>query len=92
MTDKSEVQESDERMCELTETQAVVSAENKTDDLDEMSQFIDDGLRDKQWSDTSDIARVVEHDMYTLEQINYFLDETKGKTGVEVRVFILDLE
>ncbi len=38
------------------------------------------------------VAREVEKDMYTLEQINSFLDETKGKAGVEVGDFFPDLE
>lgn len=38
------------------------------------------------------MANVAEKDMYTLEQINSFLDETKGKTGVEVSDFFPDLE
>lgn len=42
---------------------------------------------EEQWSDTSDIVRVAEKDLYTLEKITSFLDETRGKAGVEVSDF-----
>lgn len=93
VTDMSEVQRGDEGLCELKETKAGDFEGNMTDELDEISQCTDVGLRnEEQWSDTSDVAREVEKDMYTLEQINSFLDETKGKAGVEVGDFFPDLE
>lgn len=42
---------------------------------------------EEQWSDTSDIVRGAEKDLYTLEKITSFLDETRGKAGVEVSDF-----
>lgn len=57
-----------------------------------MSQCADDGSRDgEHWSDT-DVRSVAEQDLYTPEQINYVLDETKGKTGVELSDFFSDPE
>ncbi len=91
--DMSEAQRSDEGLCELKEIKAGSSEGNMTEELDEISQCTDVELRnEEQWSDTSDVAREVEKDMYTLEQINSFLDETKGKAGVEVGDFFPDLE
>lgn len=91
-SDKSEVQERDEGIPELRGTQTGGFKENMTDKIDEMSQCIDDGSRDEeQWSDTSDIASLVENDICTLEQTSHFLDETKGKAGV-VSDFFPDLE
>lgn len=82
-----------ERTSEFKETKAGVSEENTIDEVDDMSQCSDIVLRnDDQWSDNSDIVRVAEKDMYTLEEINSFLDETKGKAGVEVSDFFPDLE
>ncbi len=90
--DMSKAQRSDEELCELKETKAGLSEGNMTE-LDEISQCTDVELRnEEQWSDTSDVAREVEKNMYTLEQINSFLDETKGKAGVEVGDFFPDLE
>ncbi len=44
---------------------------------------------DDQWSD---FARGTKKDMYTVEQINSFLDETKGKAGVGVGDFFPDID
>lgn len=63
VTDMSEAQGGDKGMCEHKETKTGVSEGNITDELDEMSQCTDVGLRnEEQWSDTSDMARVAEKD------------------------------
>ncbi len=60
-------------------------AESVEEEMDVLSQCTDDGRRDDdQWSDFS---RGTDKDMYSVEQINYLLDETKGKAGVEVGDF-----
>ncbi len=58
---------------------------NMVDEMEDLSQCTD-GLRDddEQWSDA---AKMSDNDLYTLDQINYFLDETKGKTVVEISDF-----
>ncbi len=63
---------------------------NMVDEMEDLSQCTD-GLRDddEQWSDA---AKMSDNDLYTLDQINYFLDETKGKTGVEISYFFPDIE
>ncbi|XP_050957201.1 uncharacterized protein LOC127158092 [Labeo rohita] len=50
--------------------------ENLTDGSEAMSQMTDDG---EQWSD---IQRDDAQDLYTVDEINAFLDETKGKSGL----------
>ncbi|KAI7804072.1 hypothetical protein IRJ41_023705 [Triplophysa rosa] len=55
-----------------------------------LSQYTDDGIRDEEkWSD---VSNRVETDMYTIDQINTFLDKTKGKTGVDVSEHFPDVE
>lgn len=82
----SEAKSGVEDVCEVSdEAQAESVEENMADEMDVLSQCTDDGIRDDdQWSDFS---RGTDKDMYTVEQIIYFLDETKGKAGVEVGVF-----
>lgn len=63
--------------------------EDKGDDLEVLSQCTDEGSKeDEQWSDSFDMAK---EDLYTVEQINTFLDETKGRVGVDVERFFLIL-
>ncbi len=80
--DKSEVKSGVEDECEVNDEAQAESVEEK---MDVLSQCTDDGRRDDdQWSDFS---RGTDKDMYSVEQINYLLDETKGKAGVEVGDF-----
>ncbi|KAI2668920.1 Anthocyanidin 3-O-glucoside 5-O-glucosyltransferase [Labeo rohita] len=60
--------------------------ENLTDGSEAMSQMTDDG---EQWSD---IQRDDAQDLYTVDEINAFLDETKGKFGVEIKDYFPDVE
>lgn len=89
--DKSEVKSGVEDVCEVSdEAQAESVEENMADEMDVLSQCTDDGIRDDdQWSDFS---RGTDKDMYTVEQINSFLDESKGKAGVEVGDFFPDID
>lgn len=66
------------------------SEENMADETESLSQYIDDGMRDdEQWSE--EFKEVVK-DLFPLEQINSFLDKTKGKAGVEIRDYFPDVE
>ncbi|KAI7799100.1 hypothetical protein IRJ41_018405, partial [Triplophysa rosa] len=67
------------------------SQENMVDEMEDLSQYTDDGLRDDegQWSDGEKMA---DNDLYTLEQINSLLDKTKGKSGVEISAHFPDIE
>lgn len=66
------------------------SEENLADETESLSQYTDDGMRDEeQWPDAS---KEVGKDLYPLEQINSFLDKTKGKAGVEIRDYFPDAE
>ncbi len=89
--DKSETKSGVEEECEVSdEAQAEGVEENMAEEMDVLSQCTDDGTRDDdQWSD---FARGTEKDMYTVEQINSFLDETKGKAGVGVGDFFPDID
>ncbi|KAI2647814.1 Transposon TX1 uncharacterized 82 kDa protein [Labeo rohita] len=60
--------------------------ENLTDESEAMSQMTDEG---EQWSD---IQRDDAQDLYTVDEINAFLDETKGKSGVEIKDYFPDVE
>ncbi len=52
-----------------------------------MSQYTDDSMKDDdQWSEGAEISNVMKEDLYSVAQINVFLDETKGKK-VEVSDF-----
>ncbi len=89
--DKSETKSGVEDECEVSdEAQAEGVEENMAEEMDVLSQCTDDGTRDDdQWSD---FARGTKKDMYTVEQINSFLDETKGKAGVGVGDFFPDID
>ncbi len=89
--DKSETKSGVEEECEVSdEAQAEGVEENMAEEMDVLSQCTDDGTRDDdQWAD---FARGTEKDMYTVEQINSFLDETKGKAGVGVGDFFPDID
>ncbi|GAA6067194.1 39S ribosomal protein L3, mitochondrial [Tachysurus ichikawai] len=57
----------------------------RADDLHVVSQSTDVSMRDDvQWSDSTDVTGAVDNDLYTVEEMNSFLDKTKGKAGVEV--------
>ncbi|KAI7803377.1 hypothetical protein IRJ41_006155 [Triplophysa rosa] len=90
--DKHEVQNNGDDVCADSGVEKTSdSQENMVDEMENLSQYTDDGLRDdeEQWSDGEKIA---DNDLYTLEQINYFLDKTKGKSGVEIRTYFPDIE
>jgi len=70
-------------------TQAKCSEEDTGEEMDGLSQSTEDGVRDEQWAE---MERARESDLYTVDQINSFLDETKGKAGVEIVDFFPDLE
>lgn len=57
-------------------TQAKCSEEDVGYEMDGLSQSTEDSVSNEQWSE---MERVRESDLYTVEQINSFLDETKGK-------------
>ncbi|KAI7811476.1 hypothetical protein IRJ41_016490 [Triplophysa rosa] len=80
-----------EDLCEGSDlVQSGVSEENMADETESLSQYTDDGIRDEeQWSD---VSNRVETDLYTIDQINTFLDKTKGKTGVDVSEHFPDVE
>ncbi len=90
--DEHKAQSETEDMCEsVVAGEAGASEGNMVDEMEDLSQCTDDGLRDddEQWSDA---AKMGDNDLYTLDQINNFLDETKGKTGVEISDFFPDIE
>ncbi len=90
--DEHEAQSDTEDVCEgVVAGEAGASGGNMVDEMEDLSQCTDDGLRDdvEQWSDA---AKMVDNDLYTLDQIHSFLDETKGKTGVEISDFFPDIE
>ncbi len=60
--------------------------------LDGMSQYTDDSMKDDdQWSEGAEFSNVMKEDLYSVAQINVFLDETKGKK-VDVSDFFPDLD
>lgn len=67
--------------------QVAGSEENMADEC--LSQYTDDGMKDDEWHD---ITKEVEKDLYSVEQISSFLDQTKGKAGVEISDFFPDTE
>lgn len=86
--EQNDAQSDVEDVCEDVTGQAGVSEENMAE-MEVFSQCTDDGSRDdEQWSD---VSKVVD-DLYTLEQINSFLDKTKGRAGVEVCDYFPDVE
>jgi len=70
-------------------TQEKCSEEDIGEEMDGLSQSTEDGERDEQ---CAEMERARESDLYTVEQINSFLDETKEKAGVEIVDFFPDLE
>ncbi len=82
--------ENDQSDADDDTVQKCGSEENMADETETLSQYTDDGMRDdEQWSDEfKDVVK----DLYPLEQINYFLDKTKGKAGVEIRDYFPDVE
>lgn len=82
----AEMDRQDEKCGEQVEEEV---GEDGDDDLEVFSQCTDEGSRDdEQWLDGLDVAK----DLYTVDEINRFLDETKGKVRVEVGTFFPDLE
>jgi len=68
--------------------QAGGSEENIVDEVEECSQSTDDGMREGEQCSDGEVG----NDLYTVEEINAFLDETKGKSGVEIEDYFPDLE
>lgn len=67
--------------------------EGLADELDSLSQQTDDSIKDdEQWSDFMEMEGEQEKDLYSVEEINSFLDKAKGKAGVEVHKFFPDLD
>ncbi len=65
---------------DVTQTDAQAIEEGSVDELDGMSQYTDDSIKDDdQWSEGAEISNVMKEDFYSVAQINVFLDETKGK-------------
>lgn len=81
--DESKAQSDTEVVCEGGTEQESGSKESFDDEMEGLSQCTDDGLRedDEQWSE---VVKKANKDLYTLDQINAFLDKTKGKIGVEI--------
>lgn len=87
--DKSEAQKSVEYVCEVDDVaQAEDLEDNMADEMDGFSQCTDDG-EDEQWSEA---LEGTDQDLYTVEQMNAFLDKTKGKAGVDVTNFFPDID
>ncbi len=80
--DQSDAEDNIVQKCEAMEEMA--------DETESLSQYTDDDMRNNErWSDVS--SKFVK-DLYPLEQINSFLDKTKGKSGVEIRDYFPDVE
>ncbi len=76
----------------VTQTDAQAIEEGSEDELDGMSQYTDDSMKDDdQWSEQAEISKVMKEDSQTVVQINVFIDEMKGKK-VEVSDFFPDLD
>lgn len=58
--------------------QVAGSQEKMDDEFECLSQYTDDGTKDDEWLE---MTKEAEKDLYSVEQINSFLDQTKGKTG-----------
>lgn len=81
---EKEVREDDDDQSDADDDDVVqkgVYEEDMADETESLSQYTDDGMRDD----------VVE-DLYPLQQINSFLDKTKGKAGVEIRDYFPDAD
>ncbi len=77
---------------DVTQTDAQAIEEGSVDELDGMSQYTDDSMKDDdQWSEGAEVSNVMKEDLYSVAQINVFLDETKGKK-VECSDFFPDLD
>lgn len=89
-----DVTSGDEEMCVSSGAATAGGSEDGlADELDSLSQKTDDSIKDdEQWSDFTDMAGEYEKDLYSVEEINSFLDKTKGKAGVEVHNIFLDLD
>lgn len=70
--------------------QAGDSEENTVDELEGLSQFTEDAMREGEQD--SDRLEETGEDLYTVEEINAFLDKTKGKAGVDVGNYFPDIE
>ncbi len=82
--------EKDQSDAEDDIVQKCDAVEEMADETESLSQYTDDDMRDNErWSDVS--SEFVK-DLYPLEQINSFLDKTKGKSGVEIRDYFPDVE
>ncbi len=78
----SEMDRQDEKCGDQVDEE--VREDGDDDDSEVFSQCTDEGSRDdEQWLDGLDVAK----DLYTVDAINRFLDETKGKVRVEVGTF-----
>lgn len=69
--------------------QVVGSQEKMDDEFECLSQCTDDGMKDDEWPE---MTKEAEKDLYSVEQINSFLDQTKGKSGVEISDYFPDTE
>ncbi|XP_026109591.1 zinc finger CCHC-type and RNA-binding motif-containing protein 1-like [Carassius auratus] len=88
--EKREAQSGVENVCEVKDVaQADNLEENMVEEVDSLSQYTDDGVDEEQWTEGS---RGTDQDLYTVEEINAFLDKTKGKAGVEVSHYFPDIE
>ncbi len=65
---------------DVTQTDAQAIEEGSVDELDRMSQYTDDSMKDDdQWSEGAEISNVMKEDLYTVAQINVFPDEKSRK-------------
>lgn len=69
--------------------QVAGSQEKMDEEFECLSQCTDDGMKDDEWLE---MTKEAEKDLYSVEQINSFLDQTKGKTGVEISDYFPDTE
>lgn len=76
----------------VSQTVIQIAEQCSVDEMDGLSQYTDDSMKDDgHWSEGSEMSKVETEDLYTVEQINAFLDETKGRS-TEVSEFFPDLD
>jgi len=64
----------------VTQTAIEMAEKCSVGELDGLCQCTDDSMKDDgHWSEGSEMSKIDTKDLYTVGQINYFLDETKGK-------------
>lgn len=76
----------------VSQTVIQIAEQCSVDDMDGLSQYTDDSIKDDgHWSEGSEMSKLETEGLYTVAQINTFLDETKGRS-MEVSEFFPDLD